>query len=209
MAVTGKKTKMRHRRGVAGFHRVLCWESRETRKSRSIFISGVWIVASFSLSVSCNTFNICIVGLFQKFDFGKWLPTMITSEPTGISSVLVKMYWLGCRMILWMCAAFRRSPVKQAQHTERLECTLGVRFFYFSMSQARCAPWSQKNGSNLMMTCRRTCRRRWRQEVYPDVCTSGGTSKCGNTISRRGCLVGDARVEPKRQAREDFLKLNQ
>ena len=48
-----------------------------------------------------------------------------------------------------------------------------------------------------------TCRRRWRQEVHPVVCTSGGTSKCGSTTSRSGYVASDARVEMNRQAREE------
>ena len=71
------------------------------------------------------------------------------------------------------------------------------------VSQVRCPPWSPASRSDLMMSCRRTCRRRWRQEVHPDVCTSGGTSKCGSATSRSGCIAADAQVEANRQAREE------
>ena len=45
--------------------------------------------------------------------------------------------------------------------------------------------------------------RRRRQEVHPDVCTSGGTSKCGSTTSRSGYTAADSRVEANRQVREE------
>ena len=48
-------------------------------------------------------------------------------------------------------------------------------------SQARCPPWSPVNRSDLMISCCHT--------------ETGGTSSCGSTASRRGCVAAYARVE--------------